>query len=393
MKILIGSDTYPPDVNGASHFTHRLASSLASRGHDVHVAAPSPTGRPYTEMLDGVVVHRVTSHRYPLVIEFRICMPWQAGPELTRLVDEVRPDVVHVQNHFITGRFLAKECRRRGVALVATNHFMPENLVELAHIPRWAQHRASAWAWKDVERVFGAAHVVTAPTPRAVELLTASTSLPAQAVSCGIDTAPYAAAAEHASHDGPPVVLFVGRLDQEKRVNELIDAAALVPDHLPFRLQIVGEGSYRARWEQQVERLGLTERTEFLGFVSSERLIELYGGCDIFVMPGVAELQSLVTLEAMSAGKPVIAADAMALPHLVHHGDNGWLFQPGDATELSERLASLLADAELRQRMGARSRSIVAAHGLDATIDRFEQIYDEARHASGVAYSSSASSR
>ena len=92
-------------------------------------------------------------------------------------------------------------------------------------------------------------------------------------------------------------------------------------------------------------------------------------------MPGVAELQSLATLEAMAAGTPVIAADAMALPHLVRPGRNGWLYPPGDVGELTARLTALLGDAGLRRRMGAASREIVAEHAIGATLDRFEGLY------------------
>jgi glycosyltransferase involved in cell wall biosynthesis len=92
-------------------------------------------------------------------------------------------------------------------------------------------------------------------------------------------------------------------------------------------------------------------------------------------MPSIAELQSLATLEAMAASTPVIAADAMALPHLVRPGRNGWLYQPGAVAELTTRLAMLLGDPAMRRRMGAVSREIVAEHAIEATLDRFEGIY------------------
>ena len=73
----------------------------------------------------------------------------------------------------------------------------------------------------------------------------------------------------------------------------------------------------------------------------------------------------------------MIAADAMALPHLVRPGRNGWLYRPGDVGELTARLAALLGDAALRRRMGAASRELVAEHAIGATLDRFEGIYRE----------------
>jgi phosphatidylinositol alpha 1,6-mannosyltransferase len=95
----------------------------------------------------------------------------------------------------------------------------------------------------------------------------------------------------------------------------------------------------------------------------------------VFCMPGVAELQSTATLEAMAAATPVIAADAMALPHLVRPGRNGWLYTPGNEAELSTRLEALLRDATLRRRMGAASRELVGEHAFTATLDTFEGIY------------------
>ncbi len=109
--------------------------------------------------------------------------------------------------------------------------------------------------------------------------------------------------------------------------------------------------------------------------MSEEELVEAYRRCAVFCMPGVAELQSLVTLEAMAAGKPVVAADAMALPHLVRPGRNGWLFPPGDVAALAARLGAVLADDVTRRRMGESSRELVRAHTLDSTLDAFEDLY------------------
>ncbi|NNG20423.1 glycosyltransferase [Naumannella sp. ID2617S] len=378
MKILIGHDTYPPDVNGAARFTERLATGLVARGHEVHLIAPSHTGREFVEDRDGVVVHRLPSHRYPLVDQFMICMPWQAGPRIKRILDEVQPDVAHIQGHMLIGRLLSKQATERGLPLVATNHFMPENLVELVKIPHRARRAVSRLAWKDCANILGRAQVVTAPTPRAVELLAGSAGLPGGlAISCGIDPEPYLAASCAAKHDRHLRVLFVGRLDQEKRVNELIRAFARLPKDLDVRLEIVGDGSFADQWKALAGSEGVADRTTFLGFVSEEELLAAYGRCDVFCMPGVAELQSLVTLESMAAGKPVVAANAMALPHLVHPDENGFLYTPGDVDELATHLGRLLSDPDLRRRMGAASREIVHQHALNATLGRFEELYRE----------------
>lgn len=378
MKILIGHDTYPPDVNGAARFTERLAIGMLGRGHEVHMIAPSVIGRASTEEQDGVIVHRLPSHRYPLVEQFRICMPWEISKRIGRILDEVKPDVVHIQGHFLITRMLSKRASDRGIPLVATNHFMPENLVELVKIPQSVRDLVSRIAWKDAAKVLGRGQVVTAPTPRAVELLASSAGLPGGiAISCGIDAPKYAQAANRAGAHSVPNVLFVGRLDQEKRVDELIKAFAKLPVDIEARLEIVGDGSHREDWKKLAESVGITDRTVFHGFISEEELLAAYGRCDVFVMPGVAELQSLVTLESMAAGKPVIAANAMALPHLVHPDENGFLFEPGNVAELAGYLETLLRDPRLRAAMGQNSKAIAGKHALSSTLDKFEAVYHE----------------
>jgi phosphatidylinositol alpha 1,6-mannosyltransferase len=374
LRIMIGADTYAPDVNGASRFAERLAAGLAGRGHEVHVVAPSPDGPPGRHAEGGVTVHRIRSYRYPLHPTFRLCLPWEAGGASAGLLHAVDPDVVHVQAHFSVGRGLAVAAARTGRPLVATNHFMPENLLAHAHVPAALRAAVSRLAWRDLARVYRRAGVVTAPTPRAVELLATSAGLGgALAVSCGIDTHRYRGADVAAGE--VPTVLFVGRLDPEKRVDELLRAFAALPAGVPGRLEIVGDGSRRAAWEALAAQLGVQERVRFRGFVGEDELLAAYARAAVFCMPGVAELQSLATLEAMAAGTPVVAADAMALPHLVRPGRNGWLYPPGDVGELTARLAALLADAGLRRRMGAASREAVAAHGMGATLAAFERVY------------------
>ena len=373
MRILIGAETYPPTVNGAARFAERLATGLADRGHEVHVATPSPVGKPIVEVRDGVTVHGVKSVRYAFHPDFPVTMPWRAMPGARELVTRLRPDVVHTQAHMVVGRGIVKAGVRAGVPVVATNHFMPENLS--AHVPlsKYVMRPGAKIAWWDLGRVFGKADAVTAPTPRAVELLVRHAGLPdAFPVSCGIDADRYSAPAP--AHDVPSV-LFVGRMDQEKRVDDLLRAFAALPGGLPARLDIVGDGARLAEWTALAASLGIAERVTFHGFVSEEELLQAYARADVFCMPSIAELQSLASLEAMAASTPVLLADAMALPHLVRPGRNGWLFPPGDIAELTQRLTTLLSDADLRARMGAVSREIVAEHAIDATLDRFEGLY------------------
>ena len=371
-RILIGADTFPPDINGAAQFASRLARGLAGRGHDVHVLCPSTRRRSTVEQVDGVTVHRLGSIGTPAHPTFRLCTPWQANRAAATLLDQLKPDVVHVQAHFLIGRGLIRAAHRRGIPVIATNHFMPENLYGHLRVPAVLQKTANRLAWQDLRRVYTRVQAVTAPTPRAVELLAANGIPDATAVSCGVDLSRF---------DGDdiatpvPHVLFVGRLDEEKRVDELLRAAHVVAKDEDFRLEIVGDGQCRSDWQQLAGRLGLAGRVTWHGFVSEQAVTEAYLRADVFCMPGIAELQSLATMDALAAGRPVIAADAMALPHLVRPGETGWLYRPGDVAELAGHLRALLTDSATRVRMGEAGRQLIATHSAGTTIGAFEALY------------------
>jgi glycosyltransferase involved in cell wall biosynthesis len=387
LRVVVGADTFPPDINGASRFAERLAGGLAGRGHEVHVLCPATRARSTAETAGSLTVHRVASRRTPFHPTFRVCPPWAALRAAADLLDDVRPDVVHVQAHFLLGRGLVRAAAKRGVPVIATNHFMPENLYGHAHIPHWLRVAAAAVGWWDLRRVFAVARTVTAPTPSAVRLLAQHGVPGAVAVSCGLDIARFhrqRPAVLVASEDvSARRVLFVGRLDEEKRVDDLLRAVAFLHEQVAdrdadIRLEIVGDGSRRTAWENLAASLGVRERVHFHGFVPEHALVAAYTRCDVFCMPGIAELQSLATMEAMAAGKPVIAADAMALPHLVLPGRNGWLYPPGDVPALAGHLLYLLTDPDSRARMGAASRQLIAEHTLDRTLDTFESLYHQA---------------
>ncbi|MBV1942537.1 glycosyltransferase [Streptomyces sp. BV286] len=376
--IVIGADTFPPDVNGAANFAQRLAEGLSGRGHDVHVICPATEAGAGTSVEKGITVHRLASHRTPFHPTFRVCLPWQVARSTARLLEVIRPDVVHIQSHFAVCRSLATAARRRGIPVVATNHFMPENLLGYTRIPARLAGAACRFAWRDLVRVFHGARVVTAPTPRAVQLLHDNgLASPAQAVSCGLDLERFAQPTKNHDEAGTRV-LFVGRLDEEKNVHELLHALALLPRHLDVRGEIVGRGSCRRALEDLADELGIRDRVTFHGLVSDQEVLDAYARCDIFCMPGTAELQSLATLEALAAGKPVVAADAMALPHLVFPGRNGHLFPPGDVRALADRLMELLDDPAARRRMGEAGREIVTEHDIHRTLATFEALYLQA---------------
>jgi glycosyltransferase involved in cell wall biosynthesis len=387
-RVLIATDTFPPDVNGASFFTSRLACGLAARAHEVHVVCQSSSGRPGTERLDGITVHRLRSA--PLLVHptMRVTLPVGLRGTIGRLIERIEPDVLHIQGHLVVGRAAISAARRVGLGIVATNHFMPDNLLPYAPLPARLGAAAARLAWRDLVRVFGRADHVTTPTQIAASLLVdQGCTFPVEPVSCGIDLArfhpsdrPKAWARERLGLPERPTVLFVGRLDAEKRLEEVVRALAMVLNDTDAQVALVGTGSRRDDLERLAGWIGVGERVRFLGFVPDDRLPLAYAAADVFVMPGVAELQSIATLEAMASGLPVVAADALALPHLVRPGENGYLYRPGDVPALAGRLTELLAAPRLARTMGEAGRAIAVTHDHERSLDRFEQIYSQVQN-------------
>ena len=381
MRILLAADQYPEFHNGAGAATERLAAGLAGRGHAVTVVYPSADGPSYGDLAGrgdqqgSMRYERLASVRLPHGQGVRICLPGSAALDAAAILASAAYDVVHVQSHLPVGRAFVHAARRATVPVVATNHFMPENLLPHIPAPDAIRRRLGRWAWRDLARVFGQSDLITTPTARAAELLAARTGLPlATPISNGIDLELFRPVAG-ARREYDPFVLFVGRLEEEKRVVDLLRAFAEVPDQGTSRLVYIGNGSLLHHLQGLATEYGIADRVEFWGNVPNDRLRQAYTECAVFCAPGIAELQSLVTLEAIASGAPVVAADAVALPHLVHHGRNGFRYDPDHPDQLTGHLTNLLANPGLRQRMGAESRLIALTHDFDLTLDAYETCY------------------
>ena len=379
LKIVLACDTFAPDINGAARFAERLAGGLARRGHDVHViaAAFDNTQGTRKEIHDGaeLTLHRIRSHRIPNHKTLRWPEPWGIQKMARKLLEELKPDALHVQSHLLVGRFAIKAARQTGTKVIATNHIMPENLIKYSMLPKFTHKAAMSIVWKDAGRILSKMDAVTTPTRRAAELLERAAGLDGVlAISCGIDASRFANASPTSNKN--PVFLFLGRLDDEKRIHVLLKAVATLTDFPTVRVELVGDGGEKENLQRLAKELGIADRVSFLGHINDAELPDAYERCTAFVMPSIAELQSIATMEAMASGRPVIGANAMALPHLVHDGDNGYLFTPDDHLDLSSKLRRILeADQAELDRMSENSVHLIQAHDINRTLDIFENLY------------------
>ncbi|MGO2111646.1 MAG: glycosyltransferase [Pseudoclavibacter sp.] len=375
---MIPADTFPPNVNGAAKFTENLAVGMTRRGHDVHVVAPAASRRHgrLTETYDGerVTVHRVRSYRWFKHDWLRFVLPWRARAHARRILDEVQPDVVHFQSAVVLGRAFSIEAAKRGLRVIATNHLMVENLIEHSGLPAFVRPAASRIWWRDASATLRRAAAVTTPTRRAAEFLESNGGLrDVLAISCGLRTSDYTANFGEKTGNR---ILFLGRITGEKHIDVLLEAFRRLPSDLDAHLDIVGGGDLFHALQRLAVKLGVAERVTFHGLATDAELRRMLTSATVFAMPSTAELQSIATMEAMASGLPVVAANAMALPHLVHHGETGLLFEPGDAADLAVRLEWVLrAPTEMRNKLGREGLRQVQAHDIDRTFDLFERIY------------------
>lgn len=386
MKILISTDTYYPHVNGASYFTQRLAFYLQQQNHEVLVVAPATTYSFEEKNFNGVPMFGVPS--FPILsFGFRIVPPFAIKKNIEKAVVAFDPDIIHVQGHFTVSKNVIAAAKKNGLRapVVGTNHFMPENLVHYFHLPGYFEKKLMQFAWKDFRKTFDTLYGVTSPTRTAANLAT-STGFAKQieAISCGIDLARFnpsqknkAIRAKYALPD-VPLLLFVGRLDKEKDVDVVLQAVAKISRDIPFHFAIAGKGQEANRLKKLAEKLKITDRVTFLGFVPDEDLAAIYAESDCFVNACTAELQCIGAMEAMASGLPVIGANAVALPELVHDNENGFLFEPKNSDELAAKIERMFTDAQLRETMGLESLSIIAEHDINATIASFEKMYASA---------------
>ena len=379
LKILIGCDTFAPDINGAARFAERLAAGLVQRGHDVHVVAPNRKYRraaPATEVIEGepMTLHRLPSVRWAPHDWLRFVWPWRSKHYARKVLDRVKPDVVHLQSHIVIGRGLSRIAHQRGIPVIATNHVMAENILDHTTMPKFVDDIVLKFAWADAKRTFDLTRAITTPTRRAADFLERTVEVSGVIpVSCGIDRTQYTPTMGQREKNR---MVFVGRLTAEKQVEVILEAMTKLDPALDVSFDIVGGGDQRKSLERLTGELGLSDRVMFHGRTTDEELRAVLSRASLFVIASIAELQSIATMEAMASALPVVAADAVALPHLVHDGENGYLFEPGNANELAERLTDVFtAESAEYERMQQASLDGVIVHDINRTLDTFEALY------------------
>ncbi|MFZ6027852.1 MAG: glycosyltransferase [Chloroflexota bacterium] len=385
MRILIAGQTYAPARNGQAVFTTNLAEGLARQGHQVTAIVPSPDLRWRTGAENGVQIEWLTSAS---LANFNpnaaASIPGVIDLATEKIFTRFRPEIIHIQDHYMLGAAALAAAWRRKLCTVGTNHFMPENVTPYFPIPKPLKASTNWLLWQWMLSTYNRLDWVTGPSRTAVKIMRQNgLHAPAQAISCGVDTQRFrrldidrnALRQRHNLAPEKTIFSYVGRIDNEKRLDLLIRAFHSL-QRSDIQLAITGRGAVLPMLVNLVKQLGMEAQVRFLGYLPDEELPSLLNSMDVFVMPSEAELLSIASLEAMACGLPVLLAHSQALPELVTDGCNGYLFKPGDVASLAHAITLLADHPEQLARLGTSSIQKVQSHSLENTIRTYERLYE-----------------
>lgn len=412
MKIAITSDLYYPMTNGVAVFAHNLAKGLAKQGHEVLVICPSFKGRQYRVKRDGVTTMYLRSIRFPfypdqinkvpdgkeilgvplprLAYRHGLWITVDPYPALKRVLNKFHPDVIHNQTAEMIAIAARRYAKKYDVPMVSTGHAYPDNITSQLKILKPIKRPLDAVLRAYMASFLKHSEYATMPTEMAIDDLVPkkrkSFKVTVEPLSNGVDLAqfgpkkaPLRIYKKYRLPTDRPIVLYVGRVDPEKSISNVVTAFLGVLEAVPEALLvIVGDGTDRRRLTDLVEALGIQQSVRFLGRVMPPDVMEIYRTAQVFATASETETQGIVLIEAAATALPLVAVDAGAVRELCQHKKNGILCHPGDVEEMTDALVKILKNPDVRERYGKASLEIAKKHDLNRTLGRFVEIYEEA---------------
>lgn len=364
LRIAFAVDLLDGTSNGGVVSARRFVTALSER-HDVVALATPPGGSP------GATLPAFTLPPFGGVMRamgFRFA--WPREDVLERVIGAA--DVLHVQFPFWLGMRAVAVARRLGTPVVAASHVQPENMFLNVGL---RSERLSEWTWRLFLRtVYQRASVVVCPSDFArQELLRRGLAAPAEVVSNGIGPAFTPGPAERpVRHRGRFLVLAVGRLAREKRLDVVVDGVRRSRHARDVQLVVVGGGPRSARVRALAATLPVPGE---VGPASDAELLRLLRTADLLVHASELELEGMAVLEALGCGLPALVADAprSAARHLALADD--LRFTAGDPADLAAHLDALIEAPARLAALRARALELAAGLTLQRSVTRLEDIY------------------
>ncbi|MFH9063591.1 glycosyltransferase family 4 protein [Streptomyces coeruleorubidus] len=357
MRVVIVTESFPPDVNGVAHCALQTARHLVDRGHAPVVVAPAPApGNKPDADVPCPVVH-VPSLPLPGYPQVRVALP---SRRLAATLIEHRADVVHLASPFVLGVRGMAAAARLGTPAVAVYQ------TDLAGYARTYMGAGEAAAWRRIRSVHGAADLTLAPSSAALRDLETHGVPRVELWPRGVDTERFRpdrrdeALRRELAPNGELIVGYVGRLAPEKHVELLAGVCGLDG----VRVVVVGDGPSRPGLEQALPG------AVFLGRRTGDDLARVFASFDVFAHTGPFETFCQTVQEAMASGLPVVAPAAGGPLDLVAHARTGLLVPPRDTAAVRDAVRALAADLALRAAFGAAGRATVEGRTWAAVGDQ-----------------------
>ncbi|MET7453674.1 glycosyltransferase family 1 protein [Streptomyces sp. NPDC005574] len=357
MRVVIVTESFPPDVNGVAHCALQTARHLVDRGHLPLVVAPATAAGSGPDASAPCPVVRVPSLPLPGYPQVRVALP---SRRVAAAITEHRAELVHLAGPFVLGVRGMAAAARLGVPAVAVYQ------TDLAGYARTYVGAGEAAAWRRIRSVHAAADLTLAPSGPALLDLRAHGVPRVRLWARGVDTARFrpelrdSALRRELAPGGELIVGYVGRLAPEKQI-ELLAGACGLPG---VRVVVVGDGPSRASLDQALPG------AVFLGRRTGDDLARIFASLDVFVHTGPFETFCQTVQEAMASGVPVVAPAAGGPLDLVAHGRTGLLVPPRDAGAVRDAVAALGADPALRAAFGTAARGAVEGRTWAAVGDQ-----------------------
>jgi glycosyltransferase involved in cell wall biosynthesis len=386
MRLAYLGQSYPPMISGAALVLGRLAEGMAARGHEVLVLAASDTGPAYGEQQGSLRVSRLRAWPNPFRVGQRFLLA--PGAALTAELRAFQPDIVHVHDFSLSGRLGLQLGRALNAHTVLTLHQLPWFIS--TYLPAVPGLRAltEAVLWRYLRALAGLCTAVVTPSATIADIAAPHLSLRPTPLSNGVALDRFSPTplildegailrGRYGLDPHLPIILYVGRLDADKRVDLALRAGAEVMRTHPAQLLIVGDGKQRPALTRLSHELGLAGRCHFLGYVSDD-LPGLYRLAAALITASEVEIQSSVVLEAAASSVPVVTVRASSMAEFVTEGGTGYLAAPGDVAGLAQHLCRILEQSPAeRSAMRQAALALAQQHSIASALTAHEDFYQQ----------------
>jgi glycosyltransferase involved in cell wall biosynthesis len=381
MKILLATESYYPNIDGGAIAQYNLARNLKKQGHDVSIIAPGFSLRKKVESENGTTIYRTRSVKLLYYMNSRYYFSPFPFFEVGKIIKKVKPDIINICSPYPISISALLWARRYKIPVIGSIHVLPQNMLTPFFNFKF-YNIIKEYTWKYLVYFFNLVDWATIPTKTGANMfIKRGLRTKITPISNGLETEVFNPKnngeylRERFNLPNKNIVLFTGRINEEKNLDVLIKSIPYVLKKIDAHFLLVGSGGeYKNKLVNLAQKLQIKDHTTFTDFLDWKDYPNIYNIADVFAIPSESELQSIVTMEAIASGLPVVVVNNGALPELASM-NNGFLFEPKNSEQMAEKIIKVLSDEELKKNMGANSLKLIKKHSMDSVTCEFENTF------------------